>query len=1023
MTTTETAEQLIAGLTPEALVERLERLRYVPLNTYRLQFHGGFGFRDAQQLVPYLARLGITDCYVSPYLAANPGSRHGYDICDPNRLHPELGTVQEYAGWVRTLSAHQMGQVLDFVPNHMGADARTNQWWKDVLENGPCAAAARFFDIDWHPLKPELDGKVLLPILGDQYGVVLERGELRVTYEDGAFSVTYFDHRLPLNPQEIPRILRPAAAPLQAELGAEHPHLREYLSILTALSNLPPAVPPGALSAAHEPGRIAERQREKEVARERLKRLLEEAPRIRAHLEARLQALNGLVGDPRSFDELHELLEAQVYRLSYWKTAGHEVNYRRFFDINGLASLRMEEPAVFAATHGLVLQLVREGAIRGLRIDHSDGLFDPADYFMRLQAAILEQRVAALAGPLTETESERLRAWTASARAQDPAGVVARPFYVIAEKILSPGERLPSSWAIDGTTGYDALNDLNHLFVNPEQAGAMREVYQRFIGHPVRAADVVYDSKRLIMDSALASELNVLAHRLNRLSEEDRRSRDFTLNSLRDVLQEVVACFPVYRTYVSAAGWSAADVQAIDRAIALARRRNPVIEPSIFQFLRHAMLPQPDPDLAEEAHRHRLDFAMKLQQYTGPVTAKGLEDTAYYRHNLLLSLNEVGGHPSQFGCTVEQFHERMRLRCRHAPGSMVATSTHDTKRGEDARVRLDVLSELPEAWDQQLHLWARLNAGHRTQLDGEWAPDRNDEYHYYQALLGVWPAGLAGPAPAELIERISGYMLKAVKEAKVYTSWISDDPAYDQAVAQFVQRTLGGPGAEQFLAAFLPFQQRIARLGMLNSLSQLALKIASPGVVDAYQGAELWDLSLVDPDNRRAVDFAVRMAWLDEIERACARDLAGALRDLLAHAEDGRVKLYMTVRGLNFRKANRELLLRGEYHPVFPSVPTQQVCAFARRAGDAWLLVAVPRLVARAAPHASARWSLEAQEWFPAEDPLWKANALQLPPDAPVRWRHVLTGDTHEARSSGAGSALPLAPLFARWPAALLEAV
>ncbi len=869
-----------------------------PLSTYRLQLNQSFTFDDARQVVPYLAALGITHCYSSPCLMARPGSPHGYDICDHTRLNPELGGDEAYDAFVRQLCAHGLGHVLDFVPNHMGIDPRMNPWWRDVLENGPSSVYAHFFDIDWEPVNEALEGKVLLPLLGDQYGAVLERGELRLAFADGSLFVDYVDSRLPINPRDAPQVYRIGLDALRGERGDDHPHVRELLSIITAHQNMP-------ATTETDPARIEERRREKDVARDRLVRLLEQSPRIREHIDQSVARVNGTPGVPESFDLLHELLEAQPYRLSYWRTASHEINYRRFFDINDLAGLRMVDDDVFAATHALVLRLIADGKVVGLRIDHPDGLFDPARYFSKLQAEIDR----ALAGAAAR-ENER------------------RPLYLVAEKILSGGEELPGDWPVHGTTGYNFLNDVNGLFVAAAQARTLRKLYARFSKEDASFGEVVYESKKLIIETAMASELNVLAHALHRIAQGNRRSRDFTLNSLRDVLVEVVACFPVYRTYVSPAGWALADRATIETAVARARRRNPAMEATIFDFLREVLLPRgdvstmggngamgagatgaigasaiaapsapnepsalsaPAPGAPNEPgaptaplmerrggvyaprdpdeYQRRLAFTMKLQQYTAPVQAKGLEDTAFYRYNLLLSLNEVGGDPARIGRSPADFHSANRLRRERWPYELLATSTHDAKLGEDVRARLNALSELADDWRRELGRWARINAPHRRMIDNEWAPDRNDEYRFYQILLGAWPPEAidAPQVPAGFVDRVRDYMIKAIKEAKVHTSWINDFKPYDDAVAAFVVGALMGPTAARFLSAFAPFARRVARLGMVNSLAQLVLKIASPGVPDFYQGTELWDLNLVDPDNRRPVDYGVRSRLLNEL--------------------------------------------------------------------------------------------------------------------------------------------------------------
>jgi (1->4)-alpha-D-glucan 1-alpha-D-glucosylmutase len=960
----------------------------VPLSTYRLQFQHRFTFTDAVAIVPYLERLGITDCYTSPYLMARPGSPHGYDICDHNRLNPELGTKDDYGAFVSALRARSMGQILDFVPNHMGIDPVANPWWRDVLENGPSSPYGRYFDIDWDPIKPELKGKILLPILGDHYGAVLERGELHLGFAEGRLFLQHGDTRLPINPRQATHVYRRALSPMRQVLPEDAPDLREFLSIITELQNLPPYTETDA-------ERIAERQREKEVARGRLARLVERSPLVRQHIDAAVQAFNGRPGDPPSFDLLHELLENQAYRLSYWRTSAHEINYRRFFDVDDLAGLRTENPEVFAVTHALLGRLIGAGAVTGLRVDHIDGLFDPAGYLENVQTLAAE----AGRGPDQADTSE-----------QAGLGVENRRFYVVVEKILSAGESLPDHWPVDGTTGYEFLNAINGLFYDARNAKSLRKIYGRFTGHRRPFGELAYEGKKLIMETAMASELNVLAHALNRISEDDRRSRDFTLNSLRDVLAEVVACLPVYRTYVGRSGWTPSDRERVDSAIAQARHRNPAMEASIFTFLRDVLLPcaleradgpegnggssrdhgkLPDGREAEECRR-RLDFTMKFQQYTGSVQAKGVEDTAFYRFNELLSLNEVGGDPGRGGRSPAEFHEMNGRRLLRRPLELLATATHDTKLGEDVRARLNALSELPDEWRRGLSRWIRVNAANRTMVEGSAAPDRNDEYRFYQVLLGSWPPDRIRPEPPPrfYVDRVRDYMLKAVREAKIHTSWINPNTAYDAAVVDFVEKTLGGQSAERFLSAFTPLVARVAQLGMLNSLSQVLLKITAPGVPDFYQGAELWDLNLVDPDNRRPVDFGRHLELLDQLEPLLTsrEPDESAIGELVDHWADGRGKLYVTARGLRLRRRHPEVFLRGEYRPLHAEVTVSaDVVGFLRSSHANVAVTIVPRLAAGIT---------SAGRPVPLGLEAWRTSRIFLPPElAGRRLRNLLTGE------------------------------
>jgi (1->4)-alpha-D-glucan 1-alpha-D-glucosylmutase len=1012
------AESIPAG---EPFREYLREQQRIPVATYRFQLHAGFTFAHARDALPYLHRLGITDCYFSPYFRARPGSTHGYDICDYAQLNPELGTEADYEAMVEEATAHGMGHVLDFVPNHMAADSVQNRWWRDILESGPASPFARFFDVDWDPVKPELRGKVLLSFLGDHYGLVLERGELRLHLEKDALALRYFDADWPIDLKVYPKVFRINLEALKADMKDDDPHLQELLSILTALDHLP-------ASTETAPALVAERQREIKVAAERLTRLLEAAPRVRQHIDDNLRIFNGQVGKPDSFDPLHDLLEKQPYRLAYWRTAFQEINYRRFFDIKELAALRMEEPAVFAAAHTLVLRLIREGKITGLRLDHIDGLFDPTGYIDKLQQAVLLERAAAferVEDEGTDDRRRRILAWRDAERANEPKGPAARPLYLTTEKILSAAETLPDPWLAHGTTGYDFLNDLTRLFVDPQNTKAMKRIYERFTGTLVPFAEVAYQSKRLIIETALASELHVLAHALNRLSEGNRRARDFTLDSLHDALREVVACFPVYRTYVGTNGVTDSDRQMIDLALSRARRRNPAMEPTVFDFVRSVILPQAHADISDDEYARRLQFAMKFQQYTGPVQAKGIEDTAFYRYNVLVSLNEVGGDPQRFGGSISQFHEANRRRLASWPATMLATATHDTKRGEDARARINVLSEIPEDWRRRVSLWARTNARNRDTVDGEPAPDRNDEYLFYQTLLAAWPAEPAGTshtnAPADLVERLRNYMVKAVKEAKVHTSWINPNKAYDEAVVAFVDKTLTGAPAAPFLADFLPFQHRVARLGMINSLAQVVLKIASPGVPDFYQGTELWDLSLVDPDNRRPVDFSIRAGMLDELEPRLQEHLADKNRaplvaEMLEHWPDGRIKLFLTVLGLRLRRSLHRVFLDGEYLPLeVQGACADNVVALARCHGRDIVLAIVPRFVSRLLGNNHAG--------TPGPDGWRTASVVLSAKWAQLQFRNVLTEEMIQPVSAGDSAGVRVADVLATCPVALLTAV
>ncbi|HEV7732776.1 MAG TPA: malto-oligosyltrehalose synthase [Candidatus Binatia bacterium] len=918
--------------------------------TYRLQLHAGFGFAAARDAVPYLHTLGVTHCYLSPILRAGPGSTHGYDTTDHAMLNPELGSDDDFAALASTAAEHGMGLVVDIVPNHMSADAAVNRWWRDVLRHGRASLWADAFDIDWEPVKDELHGRILLPVLGASYGEVLERGDLELALVDGEASVRGPGIDVPIDPRELPRVFEPAIDALQKRLGDDDPAVQELQSIVTSMRHLP---------ARHEtdPTRMRERQRETDVTRERLRRLLADSPDVREHIDAAVVALRGTPGRPETFDALHELLETQAYRLAHWRTASHEINYRRFFDVNGLAGLRMEVPAVFDATHALVGRLVADGRIAGLRIDHIDGLFDPEAYLNRLRSHL------------------------------------GADVWLAVEKILGPDEQLPRAWPIAGTSGYDFLNDLSGVFVDGRGRRALLRTWQRFTRSRASFDDVVLESKRHIMDTNMASELNVLARALNRLSERGRRTRDFTLNALRQGLREVVAAFPVYRTYVTERGVTATDRAAVATAVARARRRNPTFDRTLFTFLEKVLLAPAD--LPEQ-----LAVAMKVQQYTAPVQAKGVEDTAFYRWAPLASLNEVGGDPDRFGLAPAEFHARNARRRAQWPQAMLATSTHDTKRGEDARARLHALSELPREWSRNLSAWARTNGANRTRLDDGPAPARADEYLVYQTLLGIWPPG-ATAVPDGFVDRVREYLLKAVREAKVHTSWTVADDAYEAALVRFAERTLTGPTSRRFLAQFLPFAATLARAGMVTSLAQVVLKLVSPGVPDVYQGTELWDLTLVDPDNRRPVDFERRRRELD------ALDAAGpsTMRDLVTGWHDGRVKLAVTARAGRLRRDAAALFLDGSYEPLdVTGAKADHVVAVARRLGDAAVVAIVPRLAAGLMSDAQP---------LPLGPEVW--GDTRVATRDPLL-RDVFTGTTHHGGPDG----LAVADVLVDCPVALL---
>jgi (1->4)-alpha-D-glucan 1-alpha-D-glucosylmutase len=953
----------------------------LPRATYRLQLNRNFTFNQAKEIVPYLSALGISHCYISPCLKARPGSMHGYDIVDHSSLNPEIGSIEDFDGFVATLHEHNMGLILDIVPNHMGVMGSDNAWWLDVLENGEASTNACFFDIDWRPLKDELHGKVLVPVLHDHYGVVLESGELKLVFhpERGEFDISYRNHRFPVNPRVYPRILQHGARKLGAKPGEQDLDVLEFQSLITSFGHLP------ARQEVSSDGAI-ERNRDKEIHKRRLAEVCARAPEVAAAINEAVYFINGASADPASFEELHELIKVQAFRLANWRVAADDINYRRFFDTNDLAGLCMENQAVFEATHRLILKFVADGKVDGLRIDHPDGLYDPAQYFERLRHSI------AVAVNNSENESR----------------------YVVIEKILTGLERLPAEWPVCGTTGYDFANLVSGLFVDPAAATRFERIYRNFIGDEIDFDDLAYRCRKLIIRVALASELNVLAHQLTRIALSKRHTCDFTLNSLREALTEVVASFPVYRTYISPSGVSETDVGYICIAVDSAKSRSPAADTSVFDFIRETLLTRIS-EGHDAAYRNAvIAFAMKFQQFTSPVMAKGLEDTAFYRYHRLISLNDVGGDLRRFGITTAEFHLANRERLRDWPQTMLATSTHDSKRSEDVRARINVLSEIPGLWRLRVRDWKRFNRGRKSVVGDRPAPSPNDEYLLYQTLVGAWPSEpLSNENDRKAFsERIENYMLKAIRESKQNTSWINQNTAYENAVSSFLKALLNPSAKNRFLHDFVLFQGLVARIGLWNSLSQTLLKLTSPGVPDIYQGNDLWDFSLVDPDNRRAVDYGHRQRVFESIRKWGSNPDASLVRPLLENPEDGRLKLYLIWKTLCLRKQSPDVFQRGEYLPLtVRGARADQIVAFIRKSDNASVLVVVPRLVASL---------LGDSNLPPIGSNVWKDTNILVPFCSSCEtYRNTFTGEVIDLPKADAKIAV--SELLAHFPAALCE--
>jgi (1->4)-alpha-D-glucan 1-alpha-D-glucosylmutase len=962
------------------------RTAAIPRATYRVQLTSAFTLRDASALVPYLAELGVSHVYCSPYLKARPGSTHGYDVVDHNSINPEIGTRADLDRFVAVLRAHSMGHILDLVPNHVGIMGAENARWMDVLENGVASRNAQFFDIDWENSDAAVTGEVLVPVLGDHYGEVLERGELELRFEpaSGSFAVFYHEHRFPIDPRDYAGILESPALS-----GTTHEERAELESLVAAFGHLPDR-------REHTAASIEERDRDKEIHKRRLAALVAARPGIAQRIDTTVRGINGTPGDPSSFDALHQLLESQAYRLAYWRVAADEINYRRFFEVNDLAALRMENEAVFEATHRLVLELIAQGSVDGLRIDHPDGLYDPAQYFRRLQNAARAAAPAAGGG-------------------FDAAGRRRLPIYLVVEKITAGFERLPRDWPVHGTTGYRFANVVNGVLIEPAAKWRFDRTYRAFIGAPAVWPDVAYESKRFIVNTSLAAELNVLASALTRIARAERRTRDITRNSLRQALIEIIACFPVYRTYVSATV-SPQDRHYIEWALTQARKRGPSIDAAVYDFVRSVLVGEGSAAMLAHGPAARA-FTMKLQQLTAPVMAKGVEDTACYRFNRLTSLNEVGGEPDSFGVSVRAFHADARRRAQHWPHELNASSTHDTKRSEDVRARIDALTELlPGEWRRTLGRWSRMNRMRKREVDGEPAPSPNDEYLLYQTLLGSLPLETDDAAPFdEYVLRAEKYMVKAAREAKLRTSWSSVNTAYEEALVQFVRDILDPRPGNLFLPDLLAMARHLTHFGLLNSLSQTLLKLTAPGVPDTYQGCEIWDFSLVDPDNRRPVDYGRRRRMLGEIKSWAAdpERRADGIRALLDGLTDGSAKLYVIWRSLALRRTHERLFTRGGYRALkVTGARAAHLIAFARHHGDELSVTLAPRLYSRL---------LGGKREFPLGSNVWGDTRVELPPELPPGMlTSVFDGVQVPAREPDESPALAASELLASFPVALL---
>ena len=926
----------------------------IPTSTYRLQFHEEFKFEAAKKIIAYLSELGISDLYASPIFKARKGSTHGYDVVDPTLLNPELGTSDDFEALVTEIKQHDMGWVQDIVPNHMAYDSE-NTWLMDVLENGPDSDACDYFDIEWEHPYEDFKGRVLAPMLGNFYGECLENGEIQLKYDENGLTVNYYSLTLPVRIESYaPFITRNLGQLLRALGGRNHPDFVKLLGILYLIKNAP--------------GTAKGKERYDEIAF--VKGLLWELytgnSKVKEFVDKNVTFFNGEPGNPESFNALHNLLAEQFYRLSFWKVGAEEINYRRFFTVNELISVKIQEIKVFHKAHALVSKLVEEGKVTGLRIDHIDGLYDPTEYLKRLR---------------------------------EKTGDV----YITVEKILELKEELPKSWQIQGTSGYDFLNYVNGIFCRSDSEKQLTELYHKFTGITTPYEQLAIEKKQLIVEKNLAGDVDNLAQILKKIAGQSRLGIDFTMNGLKRTLAEVLVLFPVYRTYVNGEGLSEDDRIYIKEVIEAARGRVPLLLNEL-NFIEKLLLLDWEESLTEEQKALRLHFVMRLQQLSGPLMAKGIEDTLFYVYNRLTSLNEVGGNPGEFGVSLADFHKFNQEQITTWPHKMNATATHDTKRGEDVRARLNVLSEIPEEWENQVKTWSEINRSLKKDVRGKAVPAPNDEYFFYQTLLGAYP--FKESENAAFVGRIKDYMLKSVREAKLHTAWLRPDSAYEEEFLAFVERVLEGSDSNQFMKEFLPFQKQVAGYGIFNSLSQALLKYTTPGVPDTYQGTELWDLSMVDPDNRRPVNYEQRIWLLHDLKEKAKTDILKLIDDLLSSKEDGRIKLFLTNKVLQARKENLAVFQEGDYQPLEVVGKFQDhIVAFARSFEGKTAIAIAPRFLT----------SLIQPGEYPLGEQVWADTQLQLPQGSPSTWRDVITDQT----ISGSGG-VAIGQILQHFPVALL---
>lgn len=917
---------------------------HIPTATYRIQFNADFNFKHAQEIVAYLANLGIADIYASPIFKACQGSTHGYDVVDQTIFNPELGIESDFSDLIAQVQQHKMGWLQDIVPNHMAYDSQ-NLWLMDVLEHGKDSEFFDFFDVHWNQTYEEMDERILAPLLGDFYGNCLERGEIKLEYKEQGLIVNYFGLELPVKIESYITFITHNLGALTREVGRQHPDFIKFLGILYLLRTI------------SEQTKQRERYDQLKFIKSLLWETYSQNPLVEKFIHNNLKEFNGEVGNPESFNLLDKLLAEQFYRLSFWKVGAEEINYRRFFTVNELISVKVEELKVFNKTHELISRLVGENKFTGVRIDHIDGLYNPAEYLTRLREKLGDT-------------------------------------YITVEKILELTEDLPSNWQIQGTSGYEFLNYVNGLFCKSENEHEFNNIYTSFTGLKTTYEDLVYEKKSLILSRNLAGDLENLTLILKRISSHTRAGSDFTIYGLRQALFQVLVLFPIYRTYIDANGVTEVDQKYVKETIKAAKKKAPLLINEL-NFIQKVLLLEYEDFRSKTQREEWLYFVMRSQQLTGPLMAKGVEDTLLYVYNRLLSLNEVGGNPSHFGIELSLFDQFNQNKVNNWQQGMNTTATHDTKRGEDIRARLNVLSEIPQEWSRQVNEWRKLNQVHKQDS----MPDANDEYFFYQTLLGVFP--FAESDLANLPTRIKDYILKAVREAKVHTAWLRPDEEYEQAFFSFIERIFAAKESD-FWQQFRPFQKQIAEYGIYNSLAQVLIKNTAPGVPDLYQGAELWELSLVDPDNRRPVDYQQRISFLEDIQAKTKQDILQLVKELIATKETGKIKLFLTHQLLKARKNYSEIFLNGNYQPIeITGKHRNHIIAFARNYEDQILVAIAPRFLTE----------IIQPGHLPLGREIWQDTSLKL---AHKNWHNLIDNQTI------VGKNLTVGKILENFPVALL---